>query len=372
MSMSVRAAIPQPAGAEPSNLSGPFILTPTPQERLRLLGPLGVLTTPPPRDAAWTDEMERLAAPDVQAQHVTRFLAAAAMTSSAGYSLYEDGDWRVVAGEHAAFVDPGQLENLWQRTIVQDEVLVMEDLAALPGSGAGYYAGVPVSDGGGHRVGCLWIADAKARRFSARERVLLPSARALLEEMTTLRQQARIDPLTGIPNRRAMDDLLEREWRRAARLARPLSVLAIDVDHFKAYNDEHGHAAGDEALRLIASAMQSTLRRPSDLLARVGGEEFLVCLPDTDSDGALRIAESLCASVERGFAGPSPSVMPLLSVSIGAATVFNPALRADVLPRLLQAADEALYQAKDAGRNCVVLSSRYRSLPAESPLNVWG
>ena len=165
-----------------------------------------------------------------------------------------------------------------------------------------------------------------------------------------LAQQAAIDALTGVANRRTLDAVLSREWSRAQRTGTPLSMLMIDADHFKAFNDRHGHQGGDDALRELARVITENIRRPGDLAARYGGEEFAVVLPETDNAGALRIAENIRAAVEQ---------MPLLAgdqapmtVSVGLAT--SSGLPSESLENLMFRADKALYQAKGEGRNRVV------------------
>ena len=160
------------------------------------------------------------------------------------------------------------------------------------------------------------------------------------------------DALTGIPNRRRLDEVLAHEWRWAQRTGRPLSFLLADLDHFKALNDSQGHVRGDEYLRLVAQALADGLMRPADFVARYGGEEFAVVLPDLDGDQAQRYAESLRARVEalRLPHGASP-VAPCMTLSVGAATIV--ATRDRQTLELVAAADAALYEAKNAGRNRV-------------------
>jgi diguanylate cyclase (GGDEF)-like protein/PAS domain S-box-containing protein len=172
--------------------------------------------------------------------------------------------------------------------------------------------------------------------------------------------QAMVDGLTGIANRRRFDETMDREWRRGMRDHTPLSLLMIDVDHFKLYNDIHGHISGDACLREIASAAQGVLHRSSDLLARYGGEEFIVVLPSTDSDGAQLLAEQIRSAVElRSLPHAGNPPHSVITVSIGCATNI---LNYDT-PRnsLLQAADDALYVAKSAGRNRIEVAE---ALPA--------
>ncbi|WP_077044917.1 sensor domain-containing diguanylate cyclase [Pseudomonas sp. KK4] len=165
-----------------------------------------------------------------------------------------------------------------------------------------------------------------------------------------LEQLAATDALTGVANRRTLDQTLRHEWFRAQRSGQPLSVLMIDADHFKAFNDRHGHPAGDEALRALAEVIGTNVHRPTDLVARYGGEEFSVILAETDNDGARQIAERIREQVEQlplEAGGEQP-----MTVSIGISTWTT---ATDIsLEQLLFAADKALYQAKEGGRNRVV------------------
>jgi diguanylate cyclase (GGDEF)-like protein len=163
-------------------------------------------------------------------------------------------------------------------------------------------------------------------------------------ERTTATFLSRHDPLTGLPNRRAFDAFLHESFALAQRYHRPLSVLSIDVDHFKAYNDTFGHPAGDEVLKAIAGIF-TKVARETDLVARVGGEEFAVVMPETYVTGAHALAERIRLEVAslRPFARP-------LTVSIGLATV---SARTGTAAALWRRCDRALYSAKRAGRNLV-------------------
>ncbi|WP_159697884.1 diguanylate cyclase [Massilia sp. 9I] len=168
-----------------------------------------------------------------------------------------------------------------------------------------------------------------------------------------LQRAALADPLTGIANRRLFDTCLEREWQRAIRTARPLSLLVLDVDHFKLYNDLLGHAAGDQCLQAVAGTLQAHALRATDLAARYGGEEFVLLLPDTPQAGAAKLAESIRADVERlRVPNPRSTTSDFVTVSVGAAT-FVPT-QFDDIRSLFLAADRAMYDAKAAGRNQVL------------------
>ncbi|MGB1455977.1 PleD family two-component system response regulator [uncultured Spongiibacter sp.] len=174
----------------------------------------------------------------------------------------------------------------------------------------------------------------------------------LKAQTDALRMLASLDGLTGVPNRRIFDERLDAEWRACRRSGSPLSLLMVDVDHFKLYNDHYGHLDGDQCLKAIASALASSVERGRDMLARFGGEEFVCLLPDTDLEGAKHIAEKLRQAVE-GLAIPhvESKTAATVTVSLGVATTAE----CDALepPDLLKVADEQLYLAKQSGRNRV-------------------
>ncbi len=160
------------------------------------------------------------------------------------------------------------------------------------------------------------------------------------------------DGLTGIANRRSFDEKLEREWLRGKRDQTPISLLMVDVDHFKRYNDTYGHQHGDACLRQVAESAATVVFRPSDMLARYGGEEFSVILPNTGMDGAMIVASRILESVAALAIPHSASEIGHVSLSIGVATVV-PGLN-EHSDTLIKVADAALYKAKHAGRNRVV------------------
>ncbi len=167
-----------------------------------------------------------------------------------------------------------------------------------------------------------------------------------------LENLAMLDGLTGVANRRSLDKSLELEWRRAARTGQAISLIMIDIDHFKAYNDHYGHGAGDRVLQRIAETLSYVINRPSDLLARYGGEEFAFLLPETDAKGAAWLAGNIRQAVaelalHHGF---SPTARHI-TISVGHATRKADPERSSQY--LLEAADQALYGAKKAGRNRV-------------------
>jgi diguanylate cyclase (GGDEF)-like protein/PAS domain S-box-containing protein len=170
---------------------------------------------------------------------------------------------------------------------------------------------------------------------------------------TALQRAALADPLTGIANRRQFDACLDKEWQRAIRTARPLSLLVLDVDHFKQFNDLLGHAAGDQCLQAVADTLQAHALRATDLAARYGGEEFVLLLPDTPYAGAASVAESIRAGIEKlRVRNPRSATSDYVTVSVGAAT-FVPT-QFDDIRSLFLTADRAMYDAKAAGRNRIL------------------
>ena len=167
-----------------------------------------------------------------------------------------------------------------------------------------------------------------------------------------LEQLAMLDSLTDIPNRRRFAEVYEQEWRRCMRERAPLSLIVVDVDLFKAYNDTYGHAAGDEVLRRTAGALRDALRRPGDFVARYGGEEFVILLPGIDMDGAMALAEQARAGIEAlDIPHAVSTVAARVTISQGGATC-RPA-EGNTEPDLFRLADSYLYVAKHAGRNRV-------------------
>jgi diguanylate cyclase (GGDEF)-like protein/PAS domain S-box-containing protein len=161
------------------------------------------------------------------------------------------------------------------------------------------------------------------------------------------------DGLTGIANRRYFDQRAEVEWKRALRSVLPLSLALIDIDHFKQYNDHYGHGAGDDCLRQVAQVLAGYAERPLDLIARYGGEEFVALLPETESDGALHLADRMRAAVEAlSIPHACSSVGSVVTLSIGVATHGSDRVKTD-LRHLQECADQALYCAKHRGRNQV-------------------
>jgi two-component system cell cycle response regulator len=210
----------------------------------------------------------------------------------------------------------------------------------------------------GEAAGALEIAGASPLAFDETDKLVVGTIADMLgvgvHNLRLFRRMedlAMSDGLTGLKNRRAILGNLEGEWSRVRRHGRPLAVISMDIDFFKAINDGHGHAVGDEAIKAVGDVLRREVRR-EDFAGRLGGDEFLVVLPDTDRAGALELAERIRASAEGLAIDPLDSGPPIsLSLSLGVASW--PEDEAHSPDELLRASDEALYRAKAAGRNRV-------------------
>ncbi|PZU95653.1 MAG: diguanylate cyclase response regulator [Pseudanabaena sp.] len=176
-------------------------------------------------------------------------------------------------------------------------------------------------------------------------------AETLLQEANEkLGRLVNLDGLTQLANRRCFDEYLDQEWQRLAREQSPLSLIMCDIDFFKNYNDTYGHIAGDDCLRKVSLLIRQSIRRPADLAARYGGEEFVLVLPNTETAGALAIAESIKKGLsELALPHEDSLVSEFVTLSMGVTSMIP---KVDSLPSiLLTAADYALYRAKELGRN---------------------
>lgn len=184
-------------------------------------------------------------------------------------------------------------------------------------------------------------------------------------EREGLRQVASTDALTGLANRRTLDETLAREWQRCARSGAPLAALLIDIDYFKGYNDRYGHLGGDECLRRVAQAIGACVKRPGDLAARYGGEEFSIVLPETPRESAATLGEQICAAVRALGIPHLGSSLGYVTISVGVECVVP---GVDVEPAtLLEAADAQLYRAKSEGRNRVCAPDHRSDAPEAEP-----
>lgn len=222
-----------------------------------------------------------------------------------------------------------------------------EDLERGIAVGGDDYLAKPVSEA---------VLKAKVRamqRIAQMRYSLLVLTRKLDEANRELTRLSSFDGLTGIPNRRSFDTTLLREWRRCARVGAPVSLLVVDVDCFKQFNDAYGHQVGDECLKAVARALAGNSRRPADLVARYGGEEFAAVLPDTSEEGAAIVAEAMRESVEAlGITHRYSSAGSIVTISIGVATTIPDRCDDVGFVALISRADKALYRAKGDGRNC--------------------
>lgn len=217
-----------------------------------------------------------------------------------------------------------------------------------------------LSEEAGSRLASLGIGrtngkNNRIRLLEERLRLMEVNAVRLQQANQALRRLTSIDGMTGITNRRGFEEVLKAEWSRACRSGTALSLVMIDVDFFKNYNDIYGHQRGDECLILLASIFNHALHRPADLAARYGGEEFMILLPETGARGAAELAEAIRAEVEatqicqNGWPGGR-----VVTISLGVVTSY-PTIGSSSAA-MITAVDEALYIAKQQGRNRVIVS----------------
>lgn len=188
------------------------------------------------------------------------------------------------------------------------------------------------------------------RERDAAMQALRESQRRLQELNLQLLQLSQVDGLTGLSNRRYFDESMQSEVRRAARSGQPMSLLMVDIDHFKAFNDSYGHQDGDTCLKAVAQSLRSSAQRVGDVTARYGGEEFAVILPVTDAEAAAKLADAACQTVYALNHPHLGSPMGRVTISVGHAT-WLPSERSLEPEQLIELADKALYRAKKGGRN---------------------
>lgn len=206
--------------------------------------------------------------------------------------------------------------------------------------------------------GCiLLLANNYSRERSDRQtylqKCLIKEEKIQLEKINThLHELANMDALTNLANIRAFDHALANEWRRAKRYQYPIALLMFDFDQFKALNDTYGHQGGDDALQAVAAALKDVGKRPGDLAARYGGDEFVMMLVGTDTQSAIEIAEATRLAIEAlAIPNKNSNVKPIVTTTIGVASIV-PSEESDE-SQLFKQADDALYVAKNRGRNCV-------------------
>ena len=186
----------------------------------------------------------------------------------------------------------------------------------------------------------------------------------LKEQNRRLKELSYEDSLTGLANKRKFNSFLKREWKRMQRNKLPISLIFIDIDFFKKFNDHYGHEAGDAALKRVGECIKTEVKRPADLAARYGGEEFVVVLPETDLEGAATVAETIRKKTEAMKLNHAPGLKSnFVTVSAGVAARC-PDSNSDS-NKLVEEADAALYQAKEAGRNRVFLSGETEPFAAD-------
>lgn len=207
-------------------------------------------------------------------------------------------------------------------------------------------------------IGALTVISTKAQGIDSPEnrRIMLDCVR-LLEDSLTMRRDSIRDPLTGLYNRRFFEGQITAEWQRAKRLNLPVSILVIDIDHFKSYNDSLGHLAGDRALARVADILKQQVRRSGDTICRYGGEEFAMILSSTalgDAEVLANRVRKAVSSEQIEYPGLEPEQQRTLTISVGVSVADFGNDSEQMEPKnVLGLADSALYEAKAAGRNCV-------------------
>ena len=278
---------------------------------------------------------------------------------------------RVGADMKATYVSPSSVQILgWDPAELvgrhPGEIYLSQDLHIIEAAAATLYSGEASTVAPVARVRCK---DGSIRWCESRARLLdappggFGDVVVVLRDVTERKEveerlaaMAMTDALTSLANRRAFDDAMLREWRATQRTGLPTSLMLLDVDQFKSFNDHYGHQVGDDCLRTVAAAVLASVRRPRDFVARYGGEEIAVILPETDAAGGLTVAESVRHAIEElgiPHAG-NPEGNQFVTISIGVTTAVSSLAGTINMPEgLLLTADSALYKAKTNGRNRV-------------------
>lgn len=315
----------------------------------------------PARRAALRQVERAIPQLDASFERLTRLLASLTHAPMAAFTLIDAEHQRIKAAHGLPAGDYPAIEGQFCRLcLARDDLFVVPDATRDPQFADNplvtgpcklrYYAGLPVREPGGAAVGTLCIIDQRPRRLNEADLAVLHDLRASIEELILLRTMSAFDALTGVHARGHFDRVLPGEWQRLRRAGEPLAALMIDVDHFKAYNDRHGHAEGDRCLRTVAGIIAEALNRGGDMVTRYGGEEFVVLLPNTGVEGAAAVAERIRSAVEQA-ALPHADDGRVVTVSLGSAVAEPGRNDGDSTVALLLRADQALYAAKHAGRN---------------------
>jgi diguanylate cyclase (GGDEF)-like protein len=239
------------------------------------------------------------------------------------------------------------LENDWVPIIFLSGRTSPDDIAAGIAAGGDDYLNKPVDET------VLAAKMTAMQRIAAMRHRLISVSHELENANSELLKLANADGLTGLSNRRIIDQYLEKETARAIRSDHSITVIMMDLDNFKAYNDNYGHIAGDSCLKKVSKVLKNSVRRPEDLVGRYGGEEFCVILPNTDMNGAMFVAERIRTSIqELKIPHTGNADLGVVTISLGIASRV-PGQKAPAT-QLLNEADKALYKAKVSGRNRVV------------------
>ena len=316
-----------------------------------------------------SQEIERLTLTDpsydASFDRIVRLAKTLTDADAAAFSVLDGGRQFFKAEQgHAARETPRDV-SFCTHTIEQTDLFLVEDAREDPRfadsplvcgpEGHCFYAGLPVRAPSGLPLGALCVVNKSPRPFGDAEQQALQDLRATLEESLMLRSLSIVDSLTGLFNRRHFEEVAQREWRRAFAAQPPVAVLMMDVDFFKKYNDRYGHPAGDVTLKKVAHALQTGARRVGDVMARIGGEEFAMVLPNTTESGLHEVADNIRTRIAALRIAHADAPGGTVSVSIGGTLVTDPADTKTGFAAALKRADEALYAAKAQGRDRFVL-----------------
>lgn len=267
-------------------------------------------------------------------------------------------------------------DSLCAHAINEEEMLIIHDLRnddrfsdsiwAGDEFGVRFYAGRPIRTDSGLAIGTFCVIDTKPRQMSREERRILAnlgrmvavvlshrqlgdSQQYLMDSLAAAERDMLLDPLTGVWNRRGFEQLLEKELARASRDKTPLGLAFLDIDHFKDFNDQHGHVTGDKVLQCLAGILTATVRK-SDIVARYGGEEFVIIAPGLSEQDLEAYGRKLCAAIGEDGELEGPTGPLSFTASIGLTSLIPAGSDKAVLHKLVEAADAAMYRAKEAGR----------------------